>query len=133
MRHGQAIVEYAILIGIVTAAILGMQIYAKRGVQAGVKMMADRMSPAVNDPQGERAQLEGMRYESGDRRTSVVSEGAVLIREAQTRTRVRQDTQVATTAGGGVTRTIRADETTTTGDLGDGVALRAKVVADVRE
>ncbi|MBI3319016.1 MAG: hypothetical protein HYZ89_00285 [Candidatus Omnitrophica bacterium] len=45
---GQAIVEYAILIGVVTAAIVGMQAYAKRGLQAGIKLMADQLGDQRN-------------------------------------------------------------------------------------
>lgn len=41
--RGQSIVEYAIVIGVVTAAVLGMQLYAKRGLQAGIKIAADQI------------------------------------------------------------------------------------------
>jgi Flp pilus assembly pilin Flp len=40
---GQAILEYGILIGIVTAALVTMQTYIKRGVQAGIKVAADQL------------------------------------------------------------------------------------------
>ena len=43
MFIGQAIVEYAVLIGIVTAALVTMQTYIKRGVQAGIKAAADQI------------------------------------------------------------------------------------------
>jgi Flp pilus assembly pilin Flp len=36
-------VEYAVLIGIVTAALVTMQTYIKRGVQAGIKVAADQI------------------------------------------------------------------------------------------
>ena len=42
LYEGQAIVEYAILVGIVTAALMTMQTYMKRGVQAGIKVAADQ-------------------------------------------------------------------------------------------
>lgn len=41
---GQSIAEYAILIGIVSAAIMGMNVYIKRGVQAGIKQSVDQMA-----------------------------------------------------------------------------------------
>lgn len=41
---GQSITEYAILIGIVSAAIMGMNVYVKRGVQAGIKQSVDQMA-----------------------------------------------------------------------------------------
>ena len=40
---GQAIVEYAVLIGIVAAALVTMQTYIKRGIQAGIKVAADQI------------------------------------------------------------------------------------------
>ena len=40
---GQAIIEYAVLFGLVTAVLMGMQGYLKRGVQAGVKVAADQI------------------------------------------------------------------------------------------
>lgn len=41
---GQSITEYAILIGIVSAAVMGMNVYIKRGVQAGIKQSVDQMA-----------------------------------------------------------------------------------------
>lgn len=41
--RGQSITEYVILLGVVAAAVLGMQSYAKRGIQAGIKAAADRI------------------------------------------------------------------------------------------
>lgn len=43
-RKGQSIAEYAILIGIVSAAITAMNIYVKRGVQAGIRQSVDQMA-----------------------------------------------------------------------------------------
>jgi Flp pilus assembly pilin Flp len=42
-RKGQSIVEYAILLGVVIAALLIMQVFVKRGFQGGLKDSADRM------------------------------------------------------------------------------------------
>lgn len=42
-RRGQSITEYILLIGIVTAALLGMQVYMKRGIQAVIKSASDEM------------------------------------------------------------------------------------------
>ena len=42
--NGQSIAEYAVLIGIVSAAIMGMNVYIKRGVQAGIKQSVDQMA-----------------------------------------------------------------------------------------
>ena len=40
-RRGQSILEYAVLIGVVVAGLLGMQIYLKRGMMGGLKKSAD--------------------------------------------------------------------------------------------
>lgn len=42
-RLGQTTTEYVILIGIVMAALLSMQVYMKRGMQAMIKVAADQM------------------------------------------------------------------------------------------
>lgn len=39
----QSVIEYAILIGIVASALMAMQVYIKRGVQAGIKVSADEL------------------------------------------------------------------------------------------
>ena len=101
-HSGQAIMEYAILIGVVTAAMLGMQLYAKRSLQAGIKTAADQLSPYPDDPHGERAQLDGMRYESGDRKTRVFAVGDAMVNESAARTVVHQVATTSTTTGGGV-------------------------------
>ena len=55
---GQAIVEYAILIGVITAAIVGMQTYAKRGIQATVKLAADQIGSQRQGGQDISAEVE---------------------------------------------------------------------------
>ena len=42
-HRGQSIVEYAILLGVVIAALLIMQMFIKRGYQGGLKDAADKM------------------------------------------------------------------------------------------
>ena len=46
--RAQAIIEYAVLFGLVTAVLMGMQGYLKRGVQAGVKVAADQIGNQSN-------------------------------------------------------------------------------------
>lgn len=134
--RGQAIMEYAILFGIVTAALLGMQLYSKRGIQAGIKTMADRLSPHASDPDGELAQRDGIRYESRDRQDKVVaSAGAVLDRTSRTRTVADQETKADVALNGSVQTTIVNDTTQTRGDLteiGPGVSERGEVVFNVK-
>ncbi len=148
MTRGQALAEYAILIGIVTAAILGMQVYAKRGIQAGIKLATDQMSPFPDDRGGRQAQLAGNQYEAGDHIMEPgIAIGTMLDSRSKVGTHNRQSANVLTTLAnrGGVTRTIAPGDqvTTTSGRLAkcrDGVVAclpntaqySAKVV-DVRE
>ena len=43
-KRGQSVAEYAVLIGVVIAAIVGMQLYVKRSLQGKVKAVADRFA-----------------------------------------------------------------------------------------
>lgn len=42
-KKGQSMLEYALLLGVVIAAILIMQVFVKRGFQGGLKDSADKM------------------------------------------------------------------------------------------
>jgi len=44
MKKCQSIVEYTVLIGIVSMALVGMHTYAKRGIQAITKVSADKLT-----------------------------------------------------------------------------------------
>lgn len=108
---GQAFAEYAILIGLVTAAMLGMSLYAKRGLQAGIKMAADDLSPfkveSGGDPQGEKAQVAAVRYESRERRDRAVGvPGTILVNEATVRTRSDRAQEAKQMGDGAVGRRI---------------------------
>ena len=48
-RRGQTTAEYAIVLGVVLAALVGMQIYVKRGAQARVKLGVDQFTKAGTD------------------------------------------------------------------------------------
>lgn len=41
-HRAQSIVEYAILIGLIFAALAGMQVYSRRGINAAIKLAADQ-------------------------------------------------------------------------------------------
>lgn len=43
-RRGQTTAEYAVVVGVVIAAIVAMQIYVKRGMQAKVKDVTDNFT-----------------------------------------------------------------------------------------
>ena len=135
-RHarGQSLAEYAVLIGVVITAALAMQVYAKRGIQAAVKKAADGLSPFPGDTDGRQAQINGMRYEAGERRNrSVAVAGAVLARESATTTDSQRTIQTGETAGGGRSTQTISDTTTTTGAVagrGAGVASYSAVVME---
>ena len=86
---GQGIVEYAVLMALISAALIGIQVYARRGLQAGIKIAADQLG----------GQVEGMRYDSGDRTSSVIASGSVL--ERQFAQRAQADRTVVTDVEGG--------------------------------
>ena len=118
-RRGQSIVEYAVLIAMVIAALTGMQIYAKRGIQAGVKAAADQIGD----------QQTGMKYESGERRNQAIAAGTVLDRRSSTTAESTQTNRLEQARGGGVTRTI-AEQTSTAGALDGGASTRSVVVVE---
>jgi len=93
MGKGQSTAEYAIVIGLVIAAAVGMQIYVKRGLQAKIKGAVDYNDPSAKAYMGSLDQYEPD-YAST---TDMVS--------------TRQATQTAeTTAGGGIERKIEGEE-----------------------
>lgn len=51
-NKAQSLIEYGLILGIITVALLSMQVYFKRGVQSVVKVVADDFGPqgeAVKD------------------------------------------------------------------------------------
>ncbi len=42
-EKAQSLIEYALILAIVAAALMGMQAYMKRGIQAAVKLSADQL------------------------------------------------------------------------------------------
>ena len=44
MRKGQSILEYAMLISIIVTALMAMNIYVQRSVQASLRMIEDRVN-----------------------------------------------------------------------------------------
>ncbi|MCX5698286.1 MAG: hypothetical protein NTX01_01105 [Candidatus Omnitrophica bacterium] len=47
-KTGQSTAEYAIVIGLVLAAVIGMQVYVKRGIQAKIKGYVDKKPMGVD-------------------------------------------------------------------------------------
>ena len=137
--QGQAFAEYAILIGIIITALLGMQAYAKRGIQSVVREAADEMSPfrndAVGDPNGERAQVAGMEYEAGGRPDQVqtAKPGNILARESAVATDSAQTMVQHPVQGGGHVTQVVSDTTTTGGALANrgGAASYQEVLVEL--
>lgn len=129
--RGQAIMEYAIVIGLVIAALLGMQVYAKRSIQASIKTAADGLSPFAGDTDGKKAQIAGASYEAGERRNRAITEaGTVLERRAAVTTDVQRKLAISEKAGGVRSTTIQSDTTSNTGALAGGASSYSKVVVE---
>lgn len=118
-RDGQALIEYAVLIAMVIAALTAISVYTKRGIQAGIKEAADQIGD----------QQEGMKYESGERRNQTIAAGTVLDRQSSTTAESGRTNRDVQETGGGLTRTI-AEQTSTTGALGDGISTHSVVVVE---
>jgi len=109
-REGQAFVEYAILFAVVAAALLGMQLYAKRGIQASIRMVTDRIG----------SQSDGIQFESRDRQDKVIaSAGFVLARDSSTTAVSDQTLATAAVPGGSLSTAVTTDAMTVTGSLAD--------------
>ncbi|MDO8661642.1 MAG: hypothetical protein Q7K98_00255 [Candidatus Omnitrophota bacterium] len=107
-KKGQSTAEYAIVIGLVVAAIVAMQIYVKRGLQGKVKDAVD-YKDAGDTVTGTTTQYEPYYSSSTMTSTRAASEKAEV------------------TTGGGVTRTISGEDISTrTGSQTIGAAQSSK-------
>ncbi len=98
--RAQATFEYAIILAIVAAALTTMQVYFKRGIQAGIKICSDELGEQ-NKGIGQKIDLE-----SGIITPALSSHHSVT--ESTTRFQI----------GKGEERTLSIDEsTTTTGNM----------------
>ena len=124
--RGQAIMEYLLLFGVVAAAITGMMVYAKRGIQAGLKVAADDLTPFPGDP--EKAQIEGMRQETGDTRTpaQTLVAGLTVASDSSATTTQQSSIDRGAVGGGGSFVTYNPDRSVTNGNS------TSKVVAEIK-
>ena len=135
--------EYALTLAMVATVVIGMQVYAKRSIQGVLKFGADQLSPCKNDKNGALAQLEGMRYETGEHLTRPCeTERSGIPMPAGTGVNRQSSTQTVTSgiiteselSGGRWNRTIGPDSgqaQSTTGTLGGGVSAKSTVVANI--
>jgi len=72
-HRGQSIVEYAILLGVVIAALLIMQMFIKRGYQGGLKDAADKMGDQFSA--NETTILQKRTMTAGDNQTIISEAG----------------------------------------------------------
>lgn len=93
-RKGQSTAEYAIVIGLVIAAIVAMQVYVKRGLQGKVKDAVD-YKDSTDTITGTTRQYEPYYTESSMTSTQAVSDSE------------------STVSGGGVSRTAATTATRT--------------------
>ena len=104
--RGQAILEYALVIGTATAVLVTMSNYMKRSIQASIKMAADD----VGD------QGEGLRHETADKNNGAsVVVGEVLERTSTNLTDTDSQIRKVTSRGGAVQTVFVKDQTETTG------------------
>ena len=94
LSKGQSTAEYAIVIGLVIAAAVGMQVYVKRSIQGKMKDAADYNDPAAS-------MLTTKQYEP----QYATTEGMESTREAQE--------SATTSKGGGLTRAITGEDVST--------------------
>jgi hypothetical protein len=94
-RKGQSTAEYAIVIGLVIAAVAAMQIYVKRGIQGKMRDASDLQVPTTGESYGVNSFKQ---YEP--RETTAVGMHS------------KRDSNVTetTSIGGGVNRSIDGDE-----------------------
>ena len=119
VRGGQALAEYALLIGTIAAAVMGISVYVKRGIQASIKEMADQIG----------SQTDGIRSESGDRLSDRLITGKVLAKESKVDTAVAQEVEVSTGLSGTHRKNFAQDDSTTNGVLAPGgVSSHIKVI-----
>lgn len=93
-RKGQSTAEYAIVIGLVIAAVVAMQVYVKRGIQGKMKDAADYNDPAAT-------MLTGRQFEP----QYATTEKMVSTRKG--------DEKATTSQGGGLTREIVGEDVST--------------------
>ena len=68
--RAQATFEYAIILAIVAAALTAMQVYFKRGIQAGIKICSDELG-GQRKGSGEKVDLESGIFPEGSTHHSV--------------------------------------------------------------
>lgn len=114
-RHGQSTAEYAVVISVVIAVIVGMQLYVKRGLQGKYKNVADSYS--------QRANLELEKLAPGAKMTHPRQYEPYYTAVTDYTINSNSSSSEAMTAKGAITKSKMAEETTRTGNSKVGATL----------
>jgi len=103
---GQSTAEYVVVLGLVIAAVVAMQVYVKRSVQAQVKDTTDYLGTQASDLTGNTGQYEPY-YASSNYTTSQTTDSieAMSIGGQVNRTNIGEETK---RTAGGFTKTDKA-------------------------
>lgn len=112
--HGQSVTEYAIVFSVVAAAILGMQIFVRRGLQAKEKAVVDHFTSVTGSAIG-----------AGGGTIATISQYEPYYASSAYGVTQGSTTNDTVAAGGVVTRTVTNDSTTRTGSATTGTDLNA--------
>jgi hypothetical protein len=100
-RQGQSLTELALVIVVVTTAILGMQIYVRRGLQARYKAGMDYFFSRVSAAKGSNIERQyEPNYSISERRGSTESNVIQGYPSSSEQSRINQSGQSITTTGG---------------------------------
>ena len=62
LKKAQSVSEFAIVLAVVAAALIGMQVYLKRGVQGRIKDLADQISDTHYEPKEAKSEYTTDQY-----------------------------------------------------------------------
>ena len=109
-RRGQSTGEYAILVGVVIAAVLAMQVYMRRSVQAKIKDGYDYMSKVnYTAESGGDTTFNGMFTTNVQYEPTMLNSSLRTVQDGRTTTEMQQ--------GGGVLTTILGQAYQKTGNV----------------
>lgn len=74
MRKAQSMLEYAIVIFAIIAALLAMQVYIKRGLQGRLRQGADELSPQQYEPKNTVSDITVMQNSDITTQTNTIEE-----------------------------------------------------------
>ena len=113
-RNGQSTAEYAIVISVVVAAVIGMQLYVKRGLNAKIKTAADALG-SVNGAIGN----------SGGPNLGVMNQYEPYYTESNYTTEQNSSTNETMALGGRFGKNNINENTTRRGNQNQGVNVNA--------